>query len=330
MEALNNCRKCSILLTEENKVKKENICKSCNNIKNKEWRLRRANNEAPIVKPIATNCSICLIELDDTIRIKHRTICKNCRKSKYTDYVKTKLTDQYNSPNIKLKCNKCSIILNQENQVKNRPVCKSCHNSKCNEYKKNNKEKVSENHKKYYDKNKETISEYYKIHYKENKDQYMETNRKWRNENREIINKKANERFATNPIARLKKNCRKRINAALKNTNSKTSIKLIDCDINFLKEWLNYNFKDGMTFDNYGSYWHVDHVIPCSLFDLSNEDEIKNCFKWTNLQPLEAKLNLSKQNNLDKNEVEQHYIKVKKFATEHKIELKEFNYNKYF
>jgi len=157
----------------------------------------------------------------------------------------------------------------------------------------------------------------------------METNRKWRNENREIINKKANERFANDSSAKLKKVCRTRIYEAIKG-KYRSSIKLLDCDIEFLKLWLNYNFKDGMTFDNHGSYWHVDHVIPCSLFDLSNEDEIKNCFKWTNLQPLEAKLNLSKQNNLDKNEVEQHYIKVKKFATEHKIELKEFNYNKYF
>jgi hypothetical protein len=324
MDKPNNCRKCSIILTEENKVKKEYICKSCNKIKNKEWRLRKANNEAPIAKPKASNCSSCSIELNDTNRIIHRTICKNCRSIKYSDYVKTK------SPDIKIKCNKCSIILNQENQVKNRPVCKPCYNSKSNEYKKNNKEKVSENHKEYYEKNKETISEYYKNHYKENKDQYMENNRKWRDENREIINKKANERFATNPIARLKKNCRKRIHSALKNTNKKSTIKLVDCNIDFLKEWLSYNFKDGMTLDNYGSHWHVDHVIPCSLFDLSNEDEVKNCFRWTNLQPLEASLNLSKQNNLDKNEVELHYNKVKQFATKHNIELKEFNYNQYF
>jgi hypothetical protein len=329
METLNKCRNCSILLTEEIKVKKENICKSCNKIKRDEWRLRKANNELPIGKPLATNCSQCLIELNDTIRIKHRTICKNCRAIKYNEYVKSKLTDQYNSPIIKINCNKCSIILNQENQVKNRPVCKSCYNSKCNEYKLNNKEKVSESHKEYYDKNKEAISEYYKNHYKENKDQYMENNRKWRDKNRELINKKANERFANNHSAKLKKVCRTRIYQAIKG-KYKASLTLIDCNIDFLKEWLSYNFKEGMTMDNHGSYWHVDHVVPCSLFDLSDEDEVKHCFRWTNLKPLEASLNLSKQNKLDENEIKQHYKKAKQFATEHNIELIKFNYKKYF
>jgi hypothetical protein len=323
METQIICRNCSITLTEENKVKKEKICKSCNKIKHNEWRIRKANNEPPIVKQV-TNCSKCLKELTDDNRIKHRTICKDCRSNNYSEYAKT------NSLTIKIKCNVCSIVLDQENSVKNRPICKSCHNSKCNEYKKINKEKVCENHKEYYDKNKEKISDYYKNHYKENKDTYMENNRKWREENREIINIKANERFATDPIARLKKNCRKRIHSALKNSNSKSTLKLIDCNIDFLKEWLSYNFQDGMTMDNYGYYWHVDHVIPCSLFDLTNQDEVNNCFRWTNLQPLEAATNLSKQNKLDKTEVEEHYIKVKKFATEHNIELIEFNYNKYF
>jgi hypothetical protein len=64
MDKPNNCRKCSIILTEENKVKKEYICKSCNKIKHNEWRLRKANNEVPISKPKASNCSSCSIELE--------------------------------------------------------------------------------------------------------------------------------------------------------------------------------------------------------------------------------------------------------------------------
>lgn len=230
METQIICRKCSIILTEENKVKKEKICKSCNKIKHNEWRIRKANNEPPIVKQV-TNCSKCLKELTDDNRIKHRTICKDCRSNNYSEYVK------------------------------------------------NNKEKVCENRKEYYDKNKEKFSDYYKNHYKENKDTYMENNRKWREENREKINMKANEKSALDPTIRLIKACRTRINIALKNSSNKSTLKLIDCNIDFLKEWLSYNFQDGMTMDNYGSYWHVDHVIPCSLFDLTNQDEVNDCFK---------------------------------------------------
>jgi hypothetical protein len=85
-----------------------------------------------------------------------------------------------------------------------------------------------------------------------------------------------------------------------------------------------------MTFENYGSYWHVDHVIPCSKFNFENEENIKDCFRWSNLQPLEAKLNISKQDKIDKDLIIQHYEKVKSFATTNKIEIKNFNYTKYF
>ena len=43
------------------------------------------------------------------------------------------------------------------------------------------------------------------------------------------------------------------------------------------EEWKT-NFTEEMTFENYGPYWHVDHVIPCSKFDLSNDENIGNCF----------------------------------------------------
>lgn len=158
----------------------------------------------------------------------------------------------------------------------------------------------------------------------------MNNNRKWRQENRETINEKANERFRTDTNARLKKNYRTRIYKLLKGTNCSKSLSIIDCSMSFLKEWLESNFKDGMTMENYGPYWHVDHVIPCSLFDMTNDDEVKVCFHWSNLQPLEASINESKHNNIDQNEVIEHYKKVKIFATKHNIKLNDFDFTKYF
>lgn len=49
-----------------------------------------------------------------------------------------------------------------------------------------------------------------------------------------------------------------------------------------------------MTWDNYGKYWHLDHIKPLSWFDL--ETEFKDAWHLSNLQPLEATENLSKNN----------------------------------
>ena len=50
-----------------------------------------------------------------------------------------------------------------------------------------------------------------------------------------------------------------------------------------------------MTWENHTTHgWHIDHVKPCAVFDLSKPEEQKKCFHYTNLQPLWAKENLSK------------------------------------
>jgi len=63
---------------------------------------------------------------------------------------------------------------------------------------------------------------------------------------------------------------------------------------------LETKFLEGMDWDNYGIYgWHIDHIKPCSLFNLENIEEQKKCFHYTNLQPLWAIDNLKKGNKYD-------------------------------
>ena len=60
---------------------------------------------------------------------------------------------------------------------------------------------------------------------------------------------------------------------------------------------LERQFTQGMTKENHGKYgWHVDHIKPCSSFDLSDIEQQKLCFHYTNLQPLWAKDNIKKSN----------------------------------
>ena len=68
-----------------------------------------------------------------------------------------------------------------------------------------------------------------------------------------------------------------------------------------LKQYLEKQFTKGMSWDNYGnpngdhtSCWHIDHIKPCASFDLTQEDQQKECFHYTNLQPLWAIDNLKK------------------------------------
>ena len=216
-----------------------------------------------------------------------------------------------------LKCHKCLIILNKDNRVVNRKVCKECNNKICKEYKLKNKDKISEYNKIYKETNKTFISEYNKT--------YNIKNRKLIQERQNINHRN---RRSIDITFKLTHNCRNKIRKYL--LGDLKVFKLVGCSANLLKDWLIFNFDENMTLENYGSYWHMDHVIPCSLFDFTNNDDINNCFKWTNIQPLEGKLNIIKKNNIDKDEIINHWNKVKKFAFFKNITVEYFNYTKYF
>ena len=51
-----------------------------------------------------------------------------------------------------------------------------------------------------------------------------------------------------------------------------------------------------MSWDNYGNYWEIDHKIPCDYFNLENMEEQKQCFHYSNTQPLEVSQNRIKSN----------------------------------
>jgi len=98
---------------------------------------------------------------------------------------------------------------------------------------------------------------------------------------------------------------RTRIQEALKGiVKSEHSIKLLGCNIEFARKYLEKKFKPGMTWNNWGNgwngkgmkEWHIDHIRPCSNFDLKKLSEQYECFNYTNLQPLWAKENWIKNN----------------------------------
>ena len=96
------------------------------------------------------------------------------------------------------------------------------------------------------------------------------------------------------PYYKISNSLRCRIRSAISNGyKSKSTQELVGCSIDFLKSYLEDKFQDGMDWGNYGK-WHIDHVRPCSSFDLTDTKQQEQCFHYTNLQPLWATENLQK------------------------------------
>ena len=75
---------------------------------------------------------------------------------------------------------------------------------------------------------------------------------------------------------------------------------LAGCDIEYLVEYLEDQFQAGMSWENHGrDGWHIDHIKPCASFDLTKLEDQKQCFHYTNLQPLWAYQNQSKGDKWD-------------------------------
>lgn len=113
-------------------------------------------------------------------------------------------------------------------------------------------------------------------------------------------NKRYKERYESEPQFRVAVVLRKRILMALKTrgiSKSRSVRELIGCTIPDLRQHLEAQFRDGMSWQNHGE-WHIDHIMPCAAFDLTSLEEQKKCFHFSNLQPLWAEENMRKSNKL--------------------------------
>lgn len=97
--------------------------------------------------------------------------------------------------------------------------------------------------------------------------------------------------------AKLLATLRARIRVALTRAHARKALKseaLLGCSLEHARIHLERRFRDGMSWENHGKVWHIDHIRPCCSFDLSKEEEQRACFNWTNLQPLLVAENIRK------------------------------------
>lgn len=161
-------------------------------------------------------------------------------------------------------------------------------------YQLEHKEEIKKRDNEYHKKHNQEYKERSKKHYQKHKEIHKEYRKKYQKEHKKEINEYMKNRRKTNINFKIGCYLRSRVYLALKgNPKLSTTIKLLGCSIKFLKGYLASKFTKGMNWDNYGK-WHIDHIRPCSSYDLSKPEEQSLCFNYINLQPLWAKDNLEK------------------------------------
>lgn len=222
-------------------------------------------------------------------------------------------------------CTKCSEtkILSMFNKDKKGKYgyssqCRECRKKQNKEYCDSHKELQKEKAKKWYYDNHERARECRKEYYDIHKEALYIKNRENLEKNRDFyrtyMNNYIKERYHTDTHFKMKNILSARIRTLLKKRErSKRTIELLGCELGQFIDWIEYQFIGNMNWSNHGIIWHVDHVVPCNFFDLTNEYEQLKCFNWTNLQPLECKENISKGSKYDKIIIMDHQKKLEKY-----------------
>jgi len=219
-------------------------------------------------------------------------------------------------------CNQCKVekplfeFYFRKDRQQYRTICEKCINEYQKQYKQQNKDSLKKWYNDYYEKNTEKIREYSKTRYLKNIEYYQDYRQQWYQENKENHNNYMKEWYQKNkqrlnakhklrrqndPSYKILCNLRRRLCHALQdNKKILKTIDLLGCTIIEFKEYLESKFQPNMTWDNYGKGgWHIDHIIPCVIFDLTDPIEQKQCFHYSNLQPLWEKENQSKGKKID-------------------------------
>jgi len=113
---------------------------------------------------------------------------------------------------------------------------------------------------------------------------------KWASKNRKEMQERFVERYNTDPQFNIVIRIRRRIYMAIRNqytTKAKSSMELLGCTFEFLKEYIESKFTENMTWNKVlNGEIHLDHIRPCASFDLTDPEQQRTCFHYTNLQPL--------------------------------------------
>lgn len=249
-----------------------------------------------------SRCKKCASEIDrkykkDYYQKNKEKINKKRMEKYYKENPKVIIPEGYK------KCSKCKEIKPKNEEYFNhlssskdgfKHQCKVCRKK---EYQ-DNAEYIKEKTRKYYKENKNMVDKR-NIQYKiDNPEWYKRTNKEYYQANKERMKENSKRslyrRMEEDKGFLILQRLRKRMYEAMKGrVKSKRTIELIGCSVEELHDHIEKQFVDGMSWENYGE-WHVDHIMPCALFDFNKVEHQQECFNYKNLQPLWAEDNIRK------------------------------------
>lgn len=103
------------------------------------------------------------------------------------------------------------------------------------------------------------------------------------------------DKYQSDPLFNIKVRLRRRLRKFLDDGEGKEHSMevLVGCSWEYLWDYLRANMHPRMSMAKRSS-WHIDHIIPCSRFDLTKPEEQRRCFHFSNLRPLWRRANIRK------------------------------------
>jgi hypothetical protein len=124
-------------------------------------------------------------------------------------------------------------------------------------------------------------------------------------------------RRAENPCVRMAHVLRARMRCAMQRQSTRKNSKsrsLLGCTFEQFRAYIEVQFVEGMAWSNYGTAWEIDHKTPISAFDLSQPDQQKAAFRFTNCQPLWTTENRAKSDRITEELRGRHVRKIIPFT----------------
>lgn len=243
-------------------------CTSCRELK--EFDQFTINNDYP--GGFETQCRVCKRKIYNKSLLK----TKNKFKGLTPDEIKN------NAGWTERCCRSCGITKNISEYSINKSkkdgisiYCKSCGIEKRNLDRNNNLQRSLDSSNRYKRIHKETVNFQTKL---------------WRENNKDHVLNYTKERYRNNNAVRLRATVSSGLSKVLRRYLIKKTNKinvLLGCNIKFFVKYIEGKFKPGMTWKNHSNRgWHLDHTKPCAAFDLSDPEQQKLCFHYSNYQPL--------------------------------------------
>jgi hypothetical protein len=266
---------------------RRNTCRECHN----KWRREAKEKYEKSAETIKKTCTECNEEKKGTEFAYSSLVCKKCTSER------DKEENNRPAPDAPPKtCSKCNKEQSAMQFRYHSMTCATCEKEKLYEWRKKKPEKFKDLCKKYRSKDES----------KEKRATYLR------------------DKYASDMNFRLEKLYRNRVRLFIKGGVKHGKAKyeeMLGCSWDTLREWLQSNFAEGMTWENYGTEWHVDHTMPCAIFDFTEQENVRTCFNWSNLSPMFGPENISKSDKVNMTLVLKLKEKARAFIVTHSQQI---------